>query len=93
MCNPPGSSKESVRRAVNHWLRTSGAFDAVLDFDAVLADPSNPTQIVPDLRHDCYHPNAAGDTLLGQFIPLWVFGVPVSHHAPLRIGEHILVKP
>jgi hypothetical protein len=92
MCNLPGSSKEGVRRTVNHWIRTSGVFDAVLDFDAVLANPANPTEIVPDLRHDCYHPNAAGDAVLGSFIPLWVLGVPVGQHAPLRIGQHVLVR-
>ena len=75
MCNAAGSSREQVRTAVNTWIRTSGAFDAVLDFDAVLRDPANPTQIVPDLRHDCYHPNAAGDALLGSSIPLRVLGV------------------
>ena len=91
MCNPAGSSREQARTAVNDWIRTSGAFDAVLDFDAVLRDPADPTQIIPDLRHDCYHPNAAGDALLGSFIPLWVLGVPVSGHAPLRIGDHVVI--
>ena len=91
MCNAPGSSREQVRTTVNQWIRTSGAFDAVLDFDAVLRDPSDPTQIIPDLRHDCYHPNAAGDALLGSFIPLWALGVPVAGHPPLRIGDHVLV--
>lgn len=91
MCNPAGSSREQARTAVNDWIRTSGAFDAVLDFDAVLRDPADPTQIIPDLRHDCYHPNAAGDALLGSFIPLWVLGVPVNGHRPLRIGEHVVI--
>ncbi|MFL6075232.1 MAG: GDSL-type esterase/lipase family protein [Mycobacteriales bacterium] len=70
MCNPAGSDKEATRLAVNHWITTSGAFDAVLDFDAVLRDPADPTQMVADLRNDCYHPNAAGDALLGRYIPL-----------------------
>lgn len=91
MCNPAGSSREQARTAVNNWIRTSGAFDAVLDFDAVLRDPADPTQIIPDLRHDCYHPNAAGDALLGSFIPLWVLGVPINGHKPLRIGEHVVI--
>jgi hypothetical protein len=92
MCNPPGSSREQVRTTVNNWIRSSGAFDAVLDFDAVLRDPANPTQIIPDLRHDCYHPNAAGDALLGLSIPLWVLGVPAGDHSPLRIGQHVAVS-
>jgi lysophospholipase L1-like esterase len=92
MCNPANSSREQARTAVNNWIRTSGAFDAVLDFDAVLRDPADPTQIIPDLRHDCYHPNAAGDALLGSFIPLWVLGVPIDGHAPLRIGQHVVIS-
>jgi lysophospholipase L1-like esterase len=92
MCNPPDSSREQVRTTVNTWIRTSGAFDAVLDFDAVLRNPANPTEIVPDLRHDCYHPNAAGDEVLGSFIPLWVVGVPVGSHPALRIGQHVLIS-
>jgi lysophospholipase L1-like esterase len=70
MCNAPGSTREATRLAVNQWIQTSGAFDAVLDFDAVLRDPADPTQMVADLRTDCYHPNAAGDALLGRYIPL-----------------------
>ena len=70
MCNPAGSTRENARLAVNEWIRTSGTFDAVLDFDAVLRDPADPTVMIEDLRNDCYHPNAAGDQLLGQYIPL-----------------------
>jgi lysophospholipase L1-like esterase len=70
MCNPADSTKEAARLAVNQWLRTSGTADAVLDFDAILRNPANPTEMTPDLRADCYHPNAAGDTLIGQSIPL-----------------------
>jgi lysophospholipase L1-like esterase len=73
MCNAAGSPKEQARLAVNAWIRTSGAFDAVLDFDAVLRDPADPTVIRADRRTDCYHPNAAGDRLLGDSIDLKVF--------------------
>jgi lysophospholipase L1-like esterase len=74
MCNPAGSAKEQARLAVNQWITTSGTFDAVLDFDAVLRDPADPTQMIADLRTDCYHPNAAGDALLGRSIPLDALG-------------------
>jgi lysophospholipase L1-like esterase len=70
MCNAAGSDKERNRLAVNEWIRTSGAFDEVLDFDAVLRDPNDPTVMIADLKNDCYHPNAAGDQLLGRSIPL-----------------------
>jgi lysophospholipase L1-like esterase len=72
MCNPAGSAKERARLAVNRWIRSTGAFDAVVDFDAVLRDPADPTVMIADLQHDCYHPNAAGDALLGAAIPLSV---------------------
>ena len=69
MCNAAGSDKEAARTAVNDWIRTTGAFDAVVDFDAVLRDPADPTVMIADLRYDCYHPNAAGHALLGAAIP------------------------
>jgi lysophospholipase L1-like esterase len=74
MCNAAGSAKEAVRQAVNLWIRTSDAFDATIDLDALMRDPSDPTVITPALRYDCYHPNAAGDALIGSSIPLAVFG-------------------
>jgi lysophospholipase L1-like esterase len=74
MCMPPGGPQEAVRQAVNQWIRTSGTFDGVVDFDAVLRDPADPTVMVADLKADCYHPNAAGDALLGSAIPLSLLG-------------------
>ena len=35
------AEKEEKRQAVNHWIRTSGEYDAVIDFDAVLRDPTH----------------------------------------------------
>jgi lysophospholipase L1-like esterase len=70
MCNEAGSAKENTRLEVNRWIRTSSVFDDVLDFDAVLRDPADPTVMIADLRTDCYHPNAAGDQLIGRYIPL-----------------------
>lgn len=93
MCNPAGSSRERVRNQVNRWIRTSGELDAVVDLDALLRDPADPTVIREQLRHDCYHPNAAGDALIGGFIPLWVLGVPVAGHPALRVGDEALVAP
>ena len=37
--------KEAKRQAVNQWIRTSGAFDGVIDFDAATRDPNNPKHI------------------------------------------------
>ena len=79
MCSASGSAKEQTRLDVNAWIRTSGTFDAVLDFDAVLRDPANPTVINPAYDYDCYHPDAAGDQVLGDSIDLSVFGLSGSH--------------
>ncbi len=38
---------EAVRDQVNHWIRTSGAFDAVADFAKAVADPADPTELNP----------------------------------------------
>jgi lysophospholipase L1-like esterase len=51
---------EEKRQAVNDWIRTSGTFDFVIDFDKVLRDPDNPVDMRSDLTSDGLHPNAAG---------------------------------
>jgi lysophospholipase L1-like esterase len=54
-------AKESVRQAFNTWVRTGGAFDAVVDFDAVLRDPEHPARLSPRFASpDHLHPNDAG---------------------------------
>lgn len=52
---------ESVRDEVNHWIRTSGEFDAVVDFERVVADPGDPDRLRPTYDSgDHLHPNPAG---------------------------------
>src|SRR5207245_6111095 len=54
-------SKEAVRQTVNKWIRTSGSFDAVIDFDTILRDPDHPSRLLPRLAsQDQPHPNHAG---------------------------------
>lgn len=54
-------AKERTRQLVNRWIRTSGAFDHVVDFDAVVRDPSQSTRIRPDYDSgDHLHPGDAG---------------------------------
>ncbi len=51
----------TVRAAVNQWIRTSGAFDAVVDFDHALADPADPNRMRPAYDSgDHLHPSDAG---------------------------------
>ena len=52
---------EAKRDAVNEWIRTSGAFDGVIDFAAVVADRQDPERLNPSFDSgDHLHPNAAG---------------------------------
>ena len=55
-----GAIAESKRQKINAWIRNSGAYDAVIDFDAALADPENPALMRADLSADGLHPNAKG---------------------------------
>ena len=64
---------EAARQKVNKWIRTSGEFDAVLDFDAVLRDPDDPTILRADLTADGLHPNDAGYAAMAKAIPLRLF--------------------
>ncbi|VDC04456.1 unnamed protein product [Peniophora sp. CBMAI 1063] len=68
-------TREQTRLRVNDWMRTSGKFDAVLDFDAVVRDSQNATVIVADFDSgDGLHPNAAGYHAIAASIPLGLFG-------------------
>jgi lysophospholipase L1-like esterase len=59
---------------VNEWIRTSGAFDAVIDFDAALRDPADPTRLRPEAdTGDHLHPNALGYRLMGEAVSLTLF--------------------
>ena len=62
-----------------------------VDFDAVLRDPADPTQLIVDLRRDCYHPNAAGDALLRSSIPLSVFGERAQRRSSDALGSPAVV--
>jgi lysophospholipase L1-like esterase len=65
---------EKIRQAVNEWIRTSGAYDAVIDFDAVVRDPANPRRIRPEFDPgDHLHPNDAGYRAMAEVIDLRLF--------------------
>ncbi|WMD21788.1 SGNH/GDSL hydrolase family protein [Achromobacter seleniivolatilans] len=54
-------AKDAVRREVNQWIRGSGVFDAVVDFDALLQDPAHPARLLPAYDSgDHLHPGDAG---------------------------------
>jgi lysophospholipase L1-like esterase len=67
-------SKEAVRQTVNKWIRTSGSFDAVIDFDAVLRDPDHPSRLLPRFAsQDQLHPNDVGYRAMADAIDLALF--------------------
>ncbi|HEY7336300.1 MAG TPA: SGNH/GDSL hydrolase family protein [Bryobacteraceae bacterium] len=66
---------EEVREAVNRWIRTSGEFDGVIDFDAVTRDANNPKTFRADYNlRDHLHPNDAGYKAMADSIDLSLFG-------------------
>jgi lysophospholipase L1-like esterase len=65
---------EKIRQTVNQWIRTSGVFDAVVDFDAVIRDPSRPVRVRPDFDPgDHIHPNDAGNQAMADAFDLKLF--------------------
>jgi lysophospholipase L1-like esterase len=65
---------EAKRQAVNAWIRTSGEYDAVLDFDRVLRDPDAPARILPVYDSgDHGHPTDAGYRALADSVNLGLF--------------------
>ncbi|WP_167089315.1 SGNH/GDSL hydrolase family protein [Massilia frigida] len=62
---------EAKRQAVNAWIRSSGAFDAVVDFDLALRDPAHPGRLQPDFDSgDHLHPNEAGYRVMANAVDL-----------------------
>ncbi len=66
---------EQIRQAVNTWIRTSGRFDAVVDFDAAVRDPTRPQRLNPAFDPgDHIHPNDAGNAAMAAAFDLGLFG-------------------
>ncbi len=65
---------EAMREAVNEWIRTGKAYDAVIDFDAAVQDPANPKQIRPSFNiRDHLHPNDDGYKAMAAAVDLALF--------------------
>jgi lysophospholipase L1-like esterase len=68
--------KETKRQVVNQWIRASGAFDGVIDFDEATRDPSNPKHIRADFDSgDHLHPQDTGYKAMADSIDLELLGV------------------
>jgi lysophospholipase L1-like esterase len=65
---------EAARQEINRWIRTSGEYDAVIDFDAALRDPRNPSQLSAAAQSpDHLHPSGLGYKVLADAIDLTLF--------------------
>jgi len=67
-------AREDARLQVNEWIRTSGAYDAVVDFDAVTRDPAAPSRLRPEWDAGFAHLNDAGYAAMAAAVPLDAFG-------------------
>lgn len=64
-------ANNEMRKAVNAWIRGSGEYDAVIDFDAVMRDPADPDRLRPDLDSgDHLHPNDIGYKVMADSVDL-----------------------
>jgi lysophospholipase L1-like esterase len=68
------AARENVRKRFNDWMRGSGGYDAMVDFDLALRDPARPTRLRAAVDSgDHLHPNNAGYQALAQAVPLTLF--------------------
>jgi len=68
---------ETIREQVNDWIRTSRAFDGVIDFDAVMGDPADPLRLNPIYDSgDHLHPSDAGYQAMADAINLQMLFPP-----------------
>jgi lysophospholipase L1-like esterase len=85
--SPEGEAK---REAINKWIRTGGAFDGVIDFDAAVRDPEHPEQVLPAYDSgDHLHPSDAGYQAMADAIDLSLFapGGKAARKHPVKSGR------
>lgn len=75
----PAAASEADRQAINAWIRQPGHFDAVIDFDRAVRDPTHPDRLLPGYDSgDHLHPSPAGYRAMAAAIPLELF----THRMP-----------
>jgi lysophospholipase L1-like esterase len=68
------AENERKRQIVNHWIRTSGEYDGVIDFDRAMRSPADPLRLNPAYDSgDHLHPNDAGMVVMAAAVPLRFF--------------------
>jgi lysophospholipase L1-like esterase len=65
--------RDAARNSINEWIRTSGHFDAVIDFDKTMRDPADPSAILTEAQSDHLHPSERGHKMMGESIDLSLF--------------------
>jgi lysophospholipase L1-like esterase len=81
---------ELKRMTVNQWVRTSGWFDAVIDFDKTVRSPADPSRILPQYDvGDRLHPNDAGYRAMGEAGDLRLFD---AERAAVPLGATAAVE-
>lgn len=68
------AGKEEKRHALNRWIRSSHAFDGVIDFDQAMRDPARPDKLRPAFDSgDHLHPGDAGYRAMADAVDLALF--------------------
>jgi lysophospholipase L1-like esterase len=73
------ANADAIRNAANQWIRTGGAFDAIVDLDAAVRDPGHPSRLRPDFDSgDHIHINDAGNQAMANAFDPAIFkkGLP-----------------
>lgn len=76
--------KEALRQQLNAWLRSDSPFDAVIDLDAALHDPADPSRMAAAYDSgDHLHPGDAGNRAMAEAVDLEVLMGPLTHGVDL----------
>jgi lysophospholipase L1-like esterase len=79
---------EKVRQAINQWLRTSNAYDGLIDFDNAVKDPANPTKILPKYDSgDHLHPSDLGYQMMAEAVNLELFKSGATTARPTAVTK------
>jgi hypothetical protein len=80
---------ELCRENVNNWIRTSGRYDAVIDFDKVMRNTQDTLNLTTSYQNDGLHPDSAGHRTMGTAVDLKLFEDTTSQTGVLRVIEPI----